>query len=60
MLRFFALCRSEGFRVALCVSPLHRFPPLLWFFVASPLLRWAMGPRPGEKWWQGWFQFPHE
>lgn len=49
-----------GPRVALCVFPFHRWSPLAWLLVASPLLRWAMGPRPGESRWRGWFRWPVE
>jgi len=58
MIEFIRDCRKHGIRIALCVYPFHRWPDWPWFLVASPLLRFAMGPRPGEKWWQGWFIWP--
>lgn len=33
-------------------------PKWAWFLFISPALGWAIGRRPGSKWWQGWFTFP--
>lgn len=41
----------ESFRVWVACAPWSVLPPPLWFLVASPLLRWALGS-------PGWFRWP--
>ena len=47
-------------RLWVCTLQWHRLPPLAWLLIASPVLRWGFGPKPGRRWWQGWFLWPVE